>query len=69
MINKQYFCRVIPSDKDGTPCYTTETNIPDFAEDIRSKLEKLAEDTLKKLDETKHMEQLSVEIKFFYTFE
>lgn len=64
MTDKIYFYRISKDYEDGIEGYITSTNIPNFAESTRSKLERLARNALDQIDKAKHIEPISVEIKF-----
>ena len=68
MPNNIYFYKISLDDKDGDFGYITNTDIPNFAGDATGRLEKLAKSVLDKLNETEHMEPISVEIKFLDVF-
>jgi len=65
MADKIYFYRISKDYEDGTEGYIISTNIPNFAEDAKSKLERLARNALDQMDKAEHIEPISVEIKFF----
>jgi hypothetical protein len=69
MTDKIYFYRISKDYEDGTEGYTISTNVPNFAGDTKSKLEELAKNVLDQIDKSKHLDPISVEIKFQDAFE
>jgi hypothetical protein len=68
MKNNQYYYKIIVDYEEEIPGYLIETNIPYFSEKERNSLEKLTREVIDNLNETKHMEPLSVEIRFLDVF-